>query len=311
MNKNENLKNYFDNKFSKEDNYNKIMDKIKSTGEEKVKTKKFKGLYVLAPVCVIVLVLGTFLGFNIYNDNKVVSYLSIDINPSIMLGVNEDDKVKEIDNLNDEAKEVTEGLELENMLVEDATSKIIDRAVELGYITEEEDDNAVLISTYCDNQNKANNMKNRVNNSVNNNLNARGIRALIIDEELTTEDAKKANEYGVSEAKILFVKKALEENLNLEFEDLIYLPAREIAKYISEYDSVTGGNGQGQGNGNGNGSGQGQGNGNGQGYGNNQAQNQSSNKGQGQGSRNGNGDRLRKQDGTGNNCNGINCQNQN
>ena len=39
MNKNENLKNYFDNKFSKEDNYNKIMDKIKSTDEEKVKTK--------------------------------------------------------------------------------------------------------------------------------------------------------------------------------------------------------------------------------------------------------------------------------
>lgn len=301
MNKNENLKNYFDNKFSKEDNYNKIMDKIKSTDEEKVKTKKFKGLYVLAPVCVIVLVLGTFLGFNIYNDNKVVSYLSIDINPSIMLGVNEDDKVKEIDNLNDDAKKLTEDLDLVGMEVDDATNKIIDKAIELGYINEEDSDNTILLSTYCDNQNKANNMKNRVNNSVNNNLNARGIRALIIDEELTTEDAKKANEYGVSEAKILFVKKALEENPDLEFEDLIYLPAREIAKYISEYDSVTGGNG----------SGQGQGNGNGQGYGNNQAQNQSSNKGQGQGSGNGNGDRLRKQDGTGNNCNGINCQNQN
>lgn len=305
MNKNENLKNYFDNKFSKEDNYNKIMDKIKSTDEEKVKTKKFKGLYVLAPVCVIVLVLGTFLGFNIYNDNKVVSYLSIDINPSIMLGVNEDDKVKEIDNLNDDAKKLTEDLDLVGMEVDDATNKIIDKAIELGYINEEDSDNTILLSTYCDNKKASNSIKNKVNNSVNKNLNARGIRALIVDEELTVEDAQKANEYGVSEAKILFVKRALEENPDLEFEDLIYLPAREIAKYISEYDSVTGGNGSGQGQGNGN----------------NQAQNQSSNKGQGQGngngngqgqgSGNGNGDRLRKQDGTGNNCNGINCQNQN
>ena len=133
----------------------------------------------------------------------------------------------------------------------------------------------------------------------------------VTDEEMT-KVLKTICKYGLSENEVfslvdIFIKSGdvLEENPDLEFEDLIYLPAREIAKYISEYDSVTGGNGSGQGQGNGN----------------NQAQNQSSNKGQGQGngngngqgqgSGNGNGDRLRKQDGTGNNCNGINCQNQN
>ena len=255
---NNNIKKYFDDKYNKEENYKIIMEKIKNKSEKKLKVKKFKGLYVFAPVCLIVLVLGTFLGFNIYNDNKVVSYLSIDINPSVMLGVNKADEVKEVDNLNDDAKELTKDLKLEGLKVEEASSKIIDKAIKLGYITEDED-NAILVSTYCNNKNKANNIKNNVNNSVNKNLKARGIRALIVDEELTVEDAKKANEYGVSEAKILFVKRALEENPDLEFEDLIYLPAREIAKYISEYDSVTGGKGNGYGNNNGSSNSQGNG----------------------------------------------------
>ena len=50
------------------------------------------------------------------------------------------------------------------------------------------------------------------------------------------------NEYGVSEAKILFVKKAIEQNPKLNFDDLIYLPTREIAKYIEGYEDVNTGN---------------------------------------------------------------------
>lgn len=230
-----NIKDYFDKQFNKEENLNSIMEKI-----NKEKQKTFKGIYVLAPICLILVLFGGIFGFNFYNSNKVVNYLSIDINPSIMLGVNNKDKVKEVNNLNDDAEELTKDLELINLEVEDATNKIIDKAIEVGYITEEED-NTILLSTYCNNKETSNNIQNKVNNSVNENLNAKGIRALIIDEELTIEDAQKANEYGVSEAKILFVKRALEENPDLEFEDLIYLPAKEIAKYISDYDDITGG----------------------------------------------------------------------
>ena len=242
-----NIKDYFDKQFNKEENLNSIMEKI-----NKEKHKTFKGIYILAPICLILVLFGGIFGFNFYNSNKVVNYLSIDINPSIMLGVNNKDKVKEVNNLNDDAEELTKDLELINLEVEDATNKIIDKAIELGYITEEED-NTILLSTYCNNKEISNNIQNKVNSSVNENLNAKGIRALIIDEELTVEDAKKANEYGVSEAKILFVKKALEENPDLEFEDLIYLPAKEIAKYISDYDDITGEKGQGNGAGQGNG----------------------------------------------------------
>lgn len=260
--------------------------------------RSFKDYYIWAFVCLMVLLVFGVIGFNIYDNNKIVSYLSIDINPSVMLGVTKHDEVKEVNILNDDAKELVKDLNLkgEDSLV--ATNKIIDKAVELGYIDKNEEDNAVLVSTYCNNKEKSHKMRNRVNNSVNKHLNVKRIRVLIASEELTLEDAKKANQYGVSEAKILFVKRALRENPDLKFEDLIHLPSGEIAKYISDYDSFTGGkgNGAGYGNKNGNGIGQDTENGKGNGF--------------SQGLGGGSGAHHRKRDGSFNgNCSGVNCHN--
>lgn len=148
-------------------------------------------------------------------------------------------------------------MNLYGMDVSDVAIKITSRATELGYIDEEIDDNVVLVSTYCDNTGKQDKLQKQIHQKLNDNLNKKGIGSLIIDMELTEEDAKKANEYGVSEAKILFVKKAIEENPELKFEDLVYLPAREIAKYIDEYENLNIGNQNGNGPGNQNGNGQG------------------------------------------------------
>ena len=128
----------------------------------------------------------------------------------------------------------------------------MDLAIERGYVNDED---MVLLSVYCNNDKYRKNLEKKVNDIVDSGLNSKGIGALITDEELTLEDAQKANEYEVSEAKILFVKKALEDNPDLKFEDLIYLPSREIAKYIDEYEELISngsqGNKYGQSNGNG------------------------------------------------------------
>ena len=175
--------------------------------------------------------------------NNPTSYVSIDINPSIMVSTNAFDKVVKVESLNDSASEVIKDLNLYGKNVIDAINEIVDSATSLGYIKEEAEDNAILVTTYCDNEQKRNAMQEQIHNNLNQNLNSKGIKSLIIDTELTEQDAKKANEYGVSEAKILFVKKAIEQNPELKFEDLIYLPVREIAKYIDGYQNTNGANG--------------------------------------------------------------------
>lgn len=177
--------------------------------------------------------------------NNPTSYVSIDINPSIMISTNVFDKVVKVESLNDSASEVIKDLNLYGRNVVDAVNEIVDSATKLDYIKEEAEDNAILVTTYCDNEQKRNEIQEQIHNKLNQNLNSKGIKLLIIDTELTEEDAKKANEYGVSEAKILFAKKAIEQNPELKFEDLIYLPVREIAKYIDGYENTNGSNGNG------------------------------------------------------------------
>lgn len=156
-----------------------------------------------------------------------------------MLSVNNFNKVVKVEELNSDAKKVTNHLNLYGLDAATATNKFIEEATKLGYIDKGETDNTVLISTYCDNENKRIKLHKRIYDNVNQKTNTYGIRRLILDMELTEEDAKKANEYGVSEAKILFVKKAIEENPELKFEDLIYFPAKEIAQYIDGYNELT------------------------------------------------------------------------
>lgn len=189
--------------------------------------------------------MGGFIYFNI-----PTSYVSVDINPSIMLSANSWDRVVKVEGLNKDAKEVISNLNLYGKDVSDAVNQIVITATNLGYIDKNIDDNAILVSTYCDNTEKREQLQDRIHDNLNQSLNKNGIRSLIIDMELTEEDAKKANDYGVSEAKILFVNKALEGNPELKFEDLIYMPTGEIAKYIEGYENITNGNKNNNGNGN-------------------------------------------------------------
>lgn len=219
-------------------------ERVKEKVYEKMKKKRHIGLYAVFASFILI-----FMGGVIY-FNIPTSYVSVDINPSIMLSANSWDRVVKVEGLNKDAKEVISNLNLYGKDVSDAVNQIVNTATNLGYIDKNIDDNAILVSTYCDNTEKREQLQDRIHDNLNQNLNKNGIRSLIIDMELTEEDAKKANDYGVSEAKILFVNKALEGNPELKFEDLIYMPTREIAKYIEGYENITNGNKNNNGNGN-------------------------------------------------------------
>lgn len=68
-----------------------------------------------------------------------VSYLGVDINPSVELGINALGRVVEVIDYNDDGKAVLEGLDLENMKVDKAVKLIVDTAVDLGFLEEDTD----------------------------------------------------------------------------------------------------------------------------------------------------------------------------
>lgn len=110
--------------------------------------KKIKNDYkiIAALVCTLIVILG----FGFYYNNPT-SYVSLDINPSVLLGVNSFDKVVKIEALNEDASKVTNNLKLYNTDVTDAVNKVVNEAKNLGYV---ETEDAILVTTYCDNTEK-------------------------------------------------------------------------------------------------------------------------------------------------------------
>lgn len=233
------------------DKYMCDKDEVKAKIDNKITSINNKSYKLLIPtIMATCLILFVFIGN--YIINAPYSYVSIDINPSIVLTANRFDKVIDAKGLNDDAEEFLRDIKVKNLGINDANNLVLERAVELGYIKDDIDDNAILVTVYCDNVNKRSEMQQSINNNMNDYFNGNGIKSLIIDQVLTEEDINIINEYGVSQGKVLFVKKAIEQNPSLEFEDLIYLPVREIAKYIDGYEEVKGHgqncNGNGKGN---------------------------------------------------------------
>lgn len=222
------------------DAFNKYMcdkEKVKSKINIEINRQKSKSYKIFIPSITTICLIFLFLIGN-YLINNPYSYVSIDINPSIILTTNRFDKVIEVKALNKDAKKLLKDINIKKLQVNEANNIIIEKAIELGYINKDTDENAILITVYCNNENKRNKMQKSINDNLNNYFNGKGIKSLIIDQVLTKEDIEVANEYGVSQGKILFVKKAILQNPSLKFEDLIYLPVREIAKYIDGYENI-------------------------------------------------------------------------
>ncbi|MEH7388453.1 anti-sigma factor domain-containing protein [Bacillus sp. JJ1521] len=102
-----------------------------------------KWRYALASSLVAILLLSLFIPFS--SRNEVYAYMSIDINPSFEVGLDENLRVVSLEALNDEAKKLKETIpDWKNSTLDSITEKIIQHSKDSGYL---EDGKQVLITT--------------------------------------------------------------------------------------------------------------------------------------------------------------------
>ncbi|MCA0757478.1 anti-sigma factor domain-containing protein [Paenibacillus sp. N4] len=97
--------------------------------EEYKPARIFKPVYRYSGAAAIVLLLMLPLLLYIGRDAPpVVAYLSMDINPSVEIGVDEEDKVRELHALNEDGEKIIQGLDYKGMKVEVVAASILQRA---------------------------------------------------------------------------------------------------------------------------------------------------------------------------------------
>ncbi|WP_438444580.1 anti-sigma factor domain-containing protein [Gorillibacterium sp. sgz5001074] len=82
-----------------------------------------------------------------FADKSVVAYVSIDINPSVELGIDKHEKVREMRGLNDKGLEVVQGLNYKGKSLDDVADKLLQKAEEMNIFTQGEGDIIIASTT--------------------------------------------------------------------------------------------------------------------------------------------------------------------
>lgn len=196
---------------------------------------------ILATLCSIFLVFGSIFGFNfIYKDNAAVSYVAVDINPGVEFTVNSKDRVISASPTNADGELVLSGLDYSGQNVQEAISSYIDEACKLGYIDEQRDDNAIMITVVNDDEYKATQLQNVLYANINQYFLENHILGVILGEETNEVLRAEAMKEGLSAGKLRLVKQAVKANPELTQEAAAAMPVRELNKVIENNAEVSG-----------------------------------------------------------------------
>ncbi len=180
---------------------------------------------LVAGILVLTMVVVSVIIFNNIN-NKIVSTITLDINPSIEIDLNNQEKVVNIIALNNDAKEIIND-NLKGKSIDEFLGNITDKLINKGYANEEELLEVILYTN--------GNISNRIleEKLTNTFKEKRIVSDIIIVDKITNDDEELAKKYNVSAAKVSYIKSIVKENEHVNLEDLTDKPVNEL-KEIKE-----------------------------------------------------------------------------
>ena len=172
---------------------------------------------IISSIVVVVLILG-IIGFYIW-DNRVISTITLDINPSVEINLKRGNKVKSIKALNSDAKDIISNVKGKKL--DKALETLTDNVIEKGYANEGEV--VILISSDGNVKNKT------IEETLKSSFDKKHIPVEVITiKNITKEDEELAKKYNITPAKASYIKSVVKENENLEIKDLVDKSVKEL-----------------------------------------------------------------------------------
>ena len=169
----------------------------------------FKPLYAAA-LCLVLLAFGLSIGINLFNDKNLVAtetVIYLDVNPSIEIQMDSENKIVDVVAGNQDAQIVLADLKLGGIDMNTALKAIVGSMYVNGYLSA--DSNSMLISVNSKNEEKADALLCDITNQINAALEKSNMECAIIAQCLTIDEELlcKAEEYGISVGKMHLLNK--------------------------------------------------------------------------------------------------------
>ena len=190
------------------------------------KTSK-KGLIIGLSTCLVACVC-LFIGLGYFNNNlKVATTIGIDVNPSIELTINKNEKVLDVIANNDDAKIILEGMDLSGSNINVAVNALIGSMVRNGYIDELA--NSILISVDNPDSAESERLRQKIVDELNSFINSGNNISVVSQSISSNSDAEAlAKQYGISVGKLELIEKLIAKNNLYTYEGLKDLSINEL-----------------------------------------------------------------------------------
>jgi hypothetical protein len=161
--------------------------------------------------------------------DKIVSVITIDVNPSMELSLDKNNRVVSVRALNDDSKKLVENKMLEDLPIEEAINNIIVILRSNKYLKDSE--NTILVNVESSNEN----LSQIVNDAINKKANEDNITVSIIMQAVTdvTDEVKElAEKYNISISKAYYISEQAKNDTKLVIDNLAKATLNDIQKEI-------------------------------------------------------------------------------
>ena len=173
---------------------------------------------VLIILAVLFILIGSF-GFIYFLNHRVVSTVTIDINPSFKISLNRKNRVVSVKPLNADAKKLIID-DFKNVSLDDTILVLTDSAMEAGYGNGE-----LVVLVHATGKVK----NSEVEATITNNYKEVGVNCTVIAvDNISKEDEKFAKENNITPAKAAYINSIIKENENITSEVLIDKSVNEL-----------------------------------------------------------------------------------
>lgn len=203
---------------------------IDMTNAVETKKKKRRWAPLAAAACLALVLVGGGGGYYYYSaNNAMASLVSLDVNPSIQLEVNKNEKVLSATPMNDDGAEILADMDLKGTQADVAMYAIIGSLLEHGYVDELA--NSILITVEDDDQARGEKLQQELTAQADAALASAQVNGAVLAQTLqhSEELTQKAQEYGISTGKAALIQAIVEGSNNTKtFEDLVGLSINEL-----------------------------------------------------------------------------------
>ena len=199
-------------------------------------SNKRRWIAPLSTAAALAIVAGSIFGISRFQQASAAdSVVTLDINPSIALSVNNKETVTTATPLNDDAKDIMGGMELEGTNLETAVNAIIGACLQKGYLDELE--NAILVSVENADADTATQLQNELTTTISGAFQSGAIltQTVTVDDDL----AQLAQQYNISAGKASLIQEVIAQDSTLTFESLAPLSMSEISLIASSRNLTT------------------------------------------------------------------------